>query len=224
MEQTEDSKFKDRLGAFIHHPLTSLIVVVLIIVSVGLVMVHLTLDPGHPAQKPIELIQVVITFAFVFELSVKYYVAESKSRYFAQYWVDIIAIIPWAQSLRVLRVLRLLRVFRVAMILSRRVRFVSALFRSAVGEYVVLALIMLILLGVGTFALYVSETRAHQEQLRQRLTNVDKALVKVEHRLRLRETKPTGSDQVKSSSSSKSSNSSSKPSSSRLATSVAPGS
>lgn len=198
MEQTEDSKLKDRLGAFIHHPLTSLIVVVLILVSVGLVMVHLTLDPGHPAQQPIELIQVVITFGFVFELSVKYYVAESKSRYFAQYWVDIIAIIPWAQSLRVLRVLRLLRVFRVAMILSRRVRFVSALFRSAIGEYIVLALIMLILLGVGTFALYVSETRAHQDRRRQRLSDVDKALVKVEHKLRLRETKsPSGGVELK---------------------------
>ena len=174
---------KNRLGAFIHHPLTSLVVALLILLSVSLVMVHLTLPEDHRAQGPIELLQWVITALFVVELSIKCYVAPSKARFFGQYWIDIIATLPWTQSLRVLRVLRLLRVFRVAVILSRRVRFVSALFRSAVGEYVVLGLIMLMLLAVGTFALYVSEARARKRDQAEQLQGVADQVAAMERQL-----------------------------------------
>ena len=53
-----------------------------------------------------------------------------------------------------------------------RVRFVSALFRSAVGEYLVLGIIMCLLLGIGTFALFVSESRARQVREQERLVAV----------------------------------------------------
>lgn len=185
MDYDQSTKLKDRLGAFIHHPVMSLIVVALILVSVGLVMAHLTLDADHPWQDPIEVIQLVITGIFVIELGTKCYVAPSRARFFAQYWIDIIAIIPWAQSLRVLRVLRLLRVFRVAMILSRRVRFVSALFRSAVGEYLVLGMIMTLLVGVGTFALYISEARAFQKRHADQVVKLDWAMNSLERRLEM---------------------------------------
>ena len=68
---------KNRLGAFIHHPFTSLVVALLILLSVSLVMVHLTLPEDHRAQGPIELLQWLITAVFVLELSIKCYVARS---------------------------------------------------------------------------------------------------------------------------------------------------
>ncbi len=181
-----DPRFKEKLGAFIHHPATSLGVVTLILISVSLVVAHLMLPEEHPYQGPIEAIQLLITALFAVELSIKYYVAPSKLRYFATYWVDIVAVVPWAQSLRVLRVLRLLRVFRVAIILSRRVRFVSALFRSAVGEYVVLGLIMALLLAVGTFTLFITESRARQARVAQEVVAVDRELSQLEVELGLR--------------------------------------
>ncbi|MBX3466144.1 MAG: ion transporter [Planctomycetes bacterium] len=153
---------KERLGAFVYHPAVSIAVVVLILISVGLVLLHLWLPPDDPRQHTIELIQTVITVVFVLEIGLKYHVAPDKLRFLAQYWVDILAIIPWAQSLRVLRILRLLRVFRAAMILSRRVRFMSALFRSAMGEYLVLAMILVTLLTVGSFVLSMSELHERQ--------------------------------------------------------------
>jgi len=157
---------KERLGTFIHHPVVSLVIAALIVLSVSLVLVKLLVLPtGHWAHEWIEWADVVITALFVLELGTKYYVAESKARFFGQYWIDMIAIIPWAHSLRVLRILRLLRVFRVAIILSRRVRFVSSLFRSAIGEYVVLGMIMFALLAVGTFAIYLSERQAREARL-----------------------------------------------------------
>lgn len=174
---------KNRLGAFIHHPVTSLVVVMAIFLSVGLVVLHLLLEPDDPTQEPIEHAQIALTVFFFVELGIKCYVAPSRLRFLAQYWIDIIAVLPWTQSLRVLRVLRLLRVFRVALILSRRVRFVSALFRSAVGEYVVLGLIMVLLLSVGTFALYVSESRAQRARTARRLQRVALGLERVAARL-----------------------------------------
>lgn len=157
MEYAVDPR-KERLGAFIHHPAVSLAVAVLIVISVSLVLVKLLVLPhDDPRSHAIDVIDLWITGVFVVELGIKCWVAPNRGRFLGQYWIDIVAIIPWAHSLRVLRLLRLLRVFRVAMILSRRVRFVSALFRSAVGEYVVLAMIMVFMLGVGTFGLYLSE-------------------------------------------------------------------
>lgn len=162
MEYAADPR-KERLGAFIHHPAVSLVVAVLIVVSVSLVLMRLLVIPhDDPRTHAIDLIDLWITGVFVVELGIKCYVAPNRGRFLGQYWIDLVAIIPWAHSLRVLRLLRLLRVFRVAMILSRRFRFVSALFRSAVGEYVVLMMIMLFMLGVGTFGLYLSERHARE--------------------------------------------------------------
>ncbi|MGE0710308.1 MAG: ion transporter [Planctomycetota bacterium] len=162
MQVDDERDLKNRIGSFIHHSLVSLVVAMLILLSVTLVMVHLGLPDDHPVQDPIETAQWVITALFVIELSLKCYVAPSRANFFGQYWIDILATLPWTQSLRVLRVLRLLRVFRVAVILSRRVRFVSALFGRAFGVYVVLGLNLLGLVGVGTFALTVSVSRARQ--------------------------------------------------------------
>lgn len=152
---------RDRLGAFIHHDAVSVGIAALIIVSVGLTLLHLHLPHEDPRQHPIELVNSLITLVFVVELSIKAYVADSWRKFLAQYWVDIIAVIPWAHSLRILRILRLLRVFRAALILSRRVRLVSGLLRSAIGEYLVLAMILVTLLTIGSFGLYLSE-RAHK--------------------------------------------------------------
>ncbi len=164
--------FKERLGAWVYHPAASIAVVALILVSVALVVLHLLLPHDDPWQHPLETVQGVITLVFVVEIGTKLYVAPDRLRFLAQYWVDILAIVPWAQSLRVLRILRLLRVFRAAMILSRRIRFMSALFRSAVGEYLVLAMILLTLLTLGSFALYLSE---HHERERARAARADVA-------------------------------------------------
>lgn len=169
MPTAQQRAFKERLGALVYHPAASIGIVVLILVSVGLVFLHLSLPADDPLQHPVEVVQTVVTLLFVLEISAKAYVAPDRTRFLAQYWVDILAIVPWAQSLRVLRILRLLRVFRAAMILSRRIRFMSALFRSAVGEYLVLAMILLTLVTTGSFVLYLSE---HHERERARAAHL----------------------------------------------------
>lgn len=159
-ELLDRSRRRERLGALVHHDAVSIGVAVLIIVSVFLTLAHLHLPHEDPRQLPIEVVNGFITLVFVVELSLKAYVAESWGRFLGTYWIDIIAVIPWAHSLRVLRILRLLRVFRAAHILSRRIRFVSGLLRSAIGEYLVLAMILVTLLTIGAYTLFLSE-RAH---------------------------------------------------------------
>ena len=148
---------KERLGQLVHHPVTSVAVVLLILVSVGMVVAQLLLPPGHPLHRPLERADLAISAVFALELSLKAYVAHSRLQFLYTYWLDLIAIIPWAHSLRVLRVLRLLRVFRAALILSRRIRFVSALIRSGLSEYAALGLIVLVLIASGTLALHHAE-------------------------------------------------------------------
>lgn len=159
------SALKERLGALVYHPVVSVAIVALILLSVVLVIAHLTLPHDHPWQTAILTVEFAITCLFAAEIATKAYVAPDRWRFLGQYWIDIVAIIPWWQSLRVLRILRLLRVFRAAMILSRRFRFMSALFRSAMGEYLVLAMILFTLLTVGSFTLYLTE-RHEAERLR----------------------------------------------------------
>lgn len=183
---------KNRLGAFIHHPMVSFVVAILIVLSVSLVVVHFALPIDSPLQAPIEVVQWVITVFFVIELSTKAYVAPSRTRFLAQYWIDILATLPWTQSLRALRVLRLLRVFRVAVIFSRRVRFLGNLFRSAIGEYVVLGLMMAALLAFGTFALWVTESRARDKQIKIRNSALSAELLEIEARLKLAPPKVPG--------------------------------
>ncbi|MCA8924915.1 MAG: ion transporter [Planctomycetes bacterium] len=151
---------KDRLGAWVYSQGVSLTIVFLIVVSVSLVFLQVLLPHDHPWQHPSEVVQLVITGVFVVELSLKAYVAQSRWQFLTHYWIDLIAIIPWVQALRVLRILRILRVFRVAIILSRRVRWVSLLLRSAVGEYVVLGLILVVFVVTGSVALYHAESEA----------------------------------------------------------------
>lgn len=151
---------KDRVGAFVYSRSVSLLIVLLILISVSLVFLQVLLPHDHPWQWPVEVVQLAITAVFVVELSLKAYVAESLGQYLTQYWIDLIAVVPWAQSLRVLRILRILRVFRVAVILSRRVRWVSVVLRSAIGEYVVLGLILGVFVLTGSVALYHAESEA----------------------------------------------------------------
>ena len=152
------SEQHERLGRLLYHPVVSLGVVGLILLSVSLVFLKLiVLPPEHSAQPWVDRIDLIVSLIFCVELGLKAYVAPDRLRFLSHYWLDILAVVPWFHSLRVLRVLRLLRVFRVALILSRRIRFVSALLRSAVGEYIALGLIMTGLLFLGTFALFLAE-------------------------------------------------------------------
>ena len=64
-----------------------------------------------------------ITALFAVELSLRFWVAPKKTRFFERYWIDILAVLPLVRPLRLFRVLRVLRLFRAGVLFRRRIRW-----------------------------------------------------------------------------------------------------
>ncbi|MCO6459157.1 MAG: ion transporter [Pirellulaceae bacterium] len=115
---------------FFGRPAVELAIGLLVLVSVALTLVEFTwlAEPTDARDQlllaRIELINDLITLLFGVELSLRYLAAPSKRRFFREYWLDILAVLPLfrvfraARVVRLLRLARLLRLFGVASRLS----------------------------------------------------------------------------------------------------------
>ncbi len=151
--QTNDEKTKtlsERLERFINNKWIELAIAVLIVASVILVLIETSLQArSHLVENAND----ALTFVFIIELSIRYYVADKKSRFFRSYWIDILAVIPVTRPLRILRVLRLFRLFRVGVILGRHFR----VFRVVKMEYAFLGGVVLVTILIGSAGLRFAE-------------------------------------------------------------------
>ncbi len=146
-----------RLEAFMNHPLTDAVVVVLILVSVALLVVESTLPPVHPLFRPIEVAGHVITGIFVAELLLRLLAMPSRRRFLRVYWLDVLAVLPVTRPLRILRVLRLLRLFRVGVLLNRRLSLLGAAFRQGKSELLTVAVVVVIIVLAGAIGMNLVE-------------------------------------------------------------------
>jgi len=96
------------------------VLLVLIVLSVVLTVIEVIVSPA--LQPPVVLAGDVLTGLFAVELTLRFWVAKKKSRFFERYWVDILAVLPVVRPLRFLRVLRVLRLLRAGMLFHRRLR------------------------------------------------------------------------------------------------------
>lgn len=123
----------------------------LILASVGALLLEFALlDDAHSAslRASLDLIGRVLTGVFIVELSLRFWVAPRKRRYFQRYWLDIVSCIPWARPLRLLRVLRLVRA---GIFLNRRFRSQTGMLRGSWNELSAVATIsatMIVLAGL----------------------------------------------------------------------------
>lgn len=146
---------KERTSAFLQHPLTDVGVIVLIVASVALLIVEYAFELPAFEALIVEELGVIITWLFVLELSLRYWVAKKKARFFRRYWPDLLAVMPILRPLRFLRILRLLRLFRLGLLLSRRFGAFRGMFRMNVYEVWVLAVMTVILvIGSATMAYF----------------------------------------------------------------------
>lgn len=149
------ASWKARTTAFLQHPLTDVGVIVLIVLSVALLIVEYAFELPPFEAWLVEELGVLITWLFVLELSLRYWVAKKKTRFFRRYWPDILAIMPVFRPLRFLRILRLLRLFRLGLLLSRRFGSFRGMFRMNVYEVWVLGVLTVILvIGSATMAYF----------------------------------------------------------------------
>ena len=114
-----------RIAGFIDHPIADIVVMALIIVSIILLFAEVAVDDPL-LQVRLRSINETIILVFVAELTLRFTGETKKARFFKDYWVDILSVVPFFRPLRVLRVLRLMRVFRFGVVLSRRMGWLNS--------------------------------------------------------------------------------------------------
>lgn len=156
MARKSQTTLRERVGEFIHHPITEVAVGVLILVSVTLLLVELSLSAADSlvAQRLV-VINDIITGIFVVELSIRFWVEKKKRNFFKTYWIDLLAVIPIFRGLRFIRLLSLLRLFRVGVFLVRQLRGSRA--KLVRLEYVILGIGVTVAVLMGGASMRLSE-------------------------------------------------------------------
>ncbi|MCB9477715.1 MAG: ion transporter [Deltaproteobacteria bacterium] len=148
---------RQRLSDLIHHPITNLVISILIFVSILLLMMEFSEAFDHATTYAITVIGDVITFLFVIELSIRFYVAPKKSRYFRQYWLDILSVVPIIRPLRVFRMLRLLRLFRLGTLMTRTMNLFQISMHQGRGETLLIVVSIFVIVVTAGFGIHLVE-------------------------------------------------------------------
>jgi voltage-gated potassium channel len=151
------SRRKRAVAAFLEHPVTDFTILALILVSVALLVVELAVADDQAAVLVLEVVNYVLTAVFTVELSLRFWVAKKKSRFFRRYWLDILALVPVIRPLRMLRVLRLLRLWRAGRLLNRRLQSVGGIFSAAVTELTTLVIVSAGIVLASAAVLYIGD-------------------------------------------------------------------
>jgi voltage-gated potassium channel len=152
-----------RLDQFIHAPQTEFALVILILLSVMLVIAQVAIAPTSPLQTGLRTLEDLITVIFIIELTVRYVVARNKRRFFRNYWLDIVAVLPFSQAFRLLRILRLLRLLRVGILINRNLSRVSSTLAASVGIQIGILLMVGLIILVGAVSIYLLEGQQNQD-------------------------------------------------------------
>jgi voltage-gated potassium channel len=100
------------LGRFFGKVSVVLSIGVLVLVSVLLTLIEFTIYSSvdsagdDPRLMRLETVNDVITLIFVVELTLRFFAAPTKLRFFQEYWTDIIAVLPVFRIFRSVRILR----------------------------------------------------------------------------------------------------------------------
>ncbi len=145
--RVESVPLRLRVDRFLHHPITEMVLLLLIIGSVLGMLAELTMEPSQWLTW-ISAGGQGITALFVVELSLRFWVARKKSRFFSRYWLDILAVVPLIRPLRFFRVLRVLRLFRAGVLINRQASGFGGPFRgSRRGEFMAMLVGSLVLVA-----------------------------------------------------------------------------
>jgi len=145
---------RDRANWFIHHPVTDIVVIGMILLSVCTLLAEAALRNDPLARNLLVLVGDAFTWVFVVELLIRFWVAPKKSRFFVRYWPDILAVLPLYRPMRLLRVLLLLRLFRAGVLVNRRVVFLRKMMRGALRDLLYVATITTTLVLVGAVTVH----------------------------------------------------------------------
>lgn len=161
--QPPRSRSMEQIDRFLHAPATELVLILLILTSVSLVILEVAMGTGPWASTAFQHLDHIISAVFLVELTCRYAVARRKKRFFRQYWLDIIAILPFSPAFRILRLLRLLRLLRVGILLNRSLSRLSYTLATTLGSQLGLLLVVGLIILVGALGIYLVEGRQNEQ-------------------------------------------------------------
>ena len=159
---------KRQLDRFIHAPQTEIALVTLILLSVVLVVVEVVLETQGLATLWVSHLQAGLTSLFILELSCRYWLARKKRRFWRNYWLDVLAVMPMITAFRLLRLLRILRLLRAGILLNRSLGRLSSAIATSLGLQIGVFMVIGLIVLAGGLATYLFEapTNPHIDSLR----------------------------------------------------------
>ncbi|MDA7980171.1 MAG: ion transporter [Pirellulales bacterium] len=153
---TNGRAWQRRLNQFFAKPMTELVIGGMIIVSVVLTIVELQSPEGSRKKDALYDLNYLVTCLFAVELSLRFAAASNKRRFFINFWVDLLSLLPLFSGFRYARFLRLFRLLRVLRLLGMFSRYASSfpyIFRRGAVEYVIVTGLILLTVLVCTGAI-----------------------------------------------------------------------
>jgi voltage-gated potassium channel len=147
--------WKQKLQAGLHQPITDLTVGCLITISILLTFIELAFPIATSKGLTLELINLGISGLFAIELILRWIVASSTARFWRNYWLDWLAVVPLFQVLGLppgIRFLRLVRITRLFHLLMRYTRLIPLRIRRLTPEYLLILELLIAALIVGSIA------------------------------------------------------------------------
>ena len=143
----------------------------LVLLSVLLTLIEFTMyssadsSISDPRLARLETANDLITLVFIVELSLRFFAAPFKLRFFREYWIDILAVLPVFRvfrSVRILRLFRLIRLLRMFGVASRLAVHFPDILRRGLLEYIFVCglLALTVLFGTGAMMLFEGKTSA----------------------------------------------------------------
>lgn len=168
----QSAKWKSVLRRFFARPAVEFAIGLLVIISVILTLYEFSVEGAiNRGTAPVNsvfglqdefhlhtvmLINDLITFVFIVELTLRFLCATSKKRYFAEFWLDIIATIPVFRvfrSARALRLLRMVRLVRLLGVISRLSSHYPYILRQGAVDFLMITGLLLLVVCFGTAAM-----------------------------------------------------------------------
>lgn len=143
---------RKRLKRLVNSHLFEIVVALAITVSIGLLIPEICLPRSHRLQPAVDDAQLALTVFFAVELGLRYLAARRKRRFWSEYWLDLLALVPMLRVARFFRLLRLLRLYRLAGMASRN-GLLQRLLLGRVSEYALVVFFLLFCLMAGTLGL-----------------------------------------------------------------------
>ncbi|MEC9094973.1 MAG: ion transporter [Planctomycetota bacterium] len=156
------TSWRRNLRRFFQNVWVEISIGLLVLLSVGLTLCEVITWSDSASElstfqstslQRIEIVNDIITLIFILELVLRFIAAPSKRRFFLEFWLDILAVIPQFRAFRSFRAMRLLRLFLILIffvVATRIDNHFPTIFRRGTTEYLVMCGLLVVTVTFST--------------------------------------------------------------------------